>query len=394
MGERGKPKNSLVLDSTKERNGPNLAGDSAHATGQIQGVFPGPRIVNIGEQRDRPTERDYPTNLRGDCKGRIGGKIEAANPRCSGSKEREVPVVVEKGSQETISTQGQGCSGEGDEGRNSCAPENESPSGKFMEKIPYVADLECDGEKDVSLSAVVDSSGNDLRDYVQAREKSKSSSRDSGLKLTWVRVEDEGEDDTRAERSVNSDGEGRGNIDGTRAASSSRERPHRHDSQAVKLLGSGEILGEGRGSGQILIPGLGSRRVLGSTSDLGQNSRATQCPDYFKWAHSNGLTLHEPISLKAQAETLKTGLTQELVSTSAETSERSEPISWSSEAGQEGNASPRGEEDEFRKDAAQVEGHNLKKRYDDNIITQFTPIPFSVFGRPLLSGVFPVGGFH
>ena len=105
-GRKGKPKYSLVLDSTKERNGPNLAGVSAYATGQIQGVFPCPRIVNIGEQSDRPTERDYPTNLRGDCKGRIGGKIEAANPRCSGSKEREVPVVVEKGSQETISTQG------------------------------------------------------------------------------------------------------------------------------------------------------------------------------------------------------------------------------------------------------------------------------------------------
>ena len=206
-----------------------------------------------------------------------------------------------------------------------------------MEKIPYVADLECDGEKDGSLSAAVDSSGNDLKNYVQAREKSKSSSRDSELKLTWVRVEDEGEDDIRAERSVNSVGEGRGNIDGTRAVSSGRERPHRHDSQAVKLLGSGQILGEGRGSGHILISGLGSRRVLGSTSDLGQNSRATQCPDYFKLAHSNGFTLHEPIRLKAQAETLKTGLTQELVSTFAETSERFETISWSLEARQEGN---------------------------------------------------------
>ena len=231
-----------------------------------------------------------------------------ANPRCSGSKEREVPVVVEKGSQETISKQGQGCSGEGDEGRNSCAPENESPSSKVMKKIPYVADLECDGEKDGSLLADVDSSSNDLRDYFQAGEKPKSSPRESGLKLTWLRVEDEGEDGIRAERSVISVGEGRGNIDGTRAVSSSREHLYRHDSQAVKLPGSGQILGEGRGSGQVLIPGLGSRRVLGSTSDLGQNSRATQCPDSFKRAHSNGFTLHEPIRFKAQTEILKTGL--------------------------------------------------------------------------------------
>ena len=86
-GKKGKPKNSLVLESTKERYGPRLAGDSAHATGQTQGVFPGPSLVNIGEQRESPMERDFPTVLRGDCKGRVGGKIEAADPRSSGSKE-------------------------------------------------------------------------------------------------------------------------------------------------------------------------------------------------------------------------------------------------------------------------------------------------------------------
>ena len=333
-------------------------------------------------------ERDHLTILRGDRQGRLGRKIEAAVHRSPGSEELEATVVAEKGSQETFSTQGQGCSGEGDGGRNSCAPENESPSGKLMEKNPHGVDLEYDGEKDGSLSVTVDSSGREIRDYVQAREKAKSLSRDSGLKITWARAEDEGEDVIRAVRSVFSAGEGRGNNDGTRNASSGRERTHRHDSQAEKLFGSSQILGEGRGPGQILIPGLGFCRVLGSTSDLRQISRAIQCPGYNKWAHSNGLTQYEPISLNAQAETLKTGMTQELVSTSAENSEMSERISGSSEAGQEGKASHHGVEDELRKDAAQAEEHNHKKRYDDNTITQVTPIPFSVFGRPLLSGGF------
>ena len=137
-----------------------------------------------------------------------------------------------------------------------------------------------------------------------------------------------------------------------------------------------------------MIPGLGLSRVLGPTSDLGQNTRATQCPEYVKWALSNGLTHHEPISLKAQAETSNTGLTQKMVSMPAENTELSEPISWSLEAGQERNASSPGEEEEFGKEATQAEGHNPKKRYDDKSITQFTPIPFSVFGRPLLSGGF------
>ena len=85
---------------------------------------------------------------------------------------------------------------------------------------------------------------------------------------------------------------------------------------------------------------------------------------------------------------MKTGLSQDLFSRPVETSERLEPISSSSEAGQEGNASPLGEEDEYSEVAAQAEGHNLKKRYDDNLFAQSTPIPFSVFGRPLLLGGF------
>ena len=73
-----------------------------------------------------------------------------ANLSCYETKEREVSVVEEKSPHETTSIQGQGCSEEGDKGRNSCTPETESPSGKFLEKIPYVTKLEYDGEKDGS----------------------------------------------------------------------------------------------------------------------------------------------------------------------------------------------------------------------------------------------------
>ena len=254
-GRKGKPNDFLRMGSNKERHGPYLEGDSAHASGQIEGVFAGPSYIIIGEQSARPTERYYPTILRADCKGRIGGKIGSANLSCSRSKEREVSVVESKGSQDTTSIQGQICSEEGDEGRNSCALEKGSSSGKILEKIHYDEELDCDGEKVGSHLATGESSGNDLRDYVQAGEKSKSSFKDSGMKLASLRVEDEAEDDIRAERSMNLDGKGRGNIDGTRAASLGREHLYRPDSQAVKLPGSGQIFGVGRGSGHDLDQG-------------------------------------------------------------------------------------------------------------------------------------------
>ena len=85
---------------------------------------------------------------------------------------------------------------------------------------------------------------------------------------------------------------------------------------------------------------------------------------------------------------MKTGLSQDLFPRPIETTDSFEPISSSPEAGQEGNAIPHGEEEELSEVAIQVEGHNLKNRYDVNLFDQSTPIPFSVFGRPLLSGGF------
>ena len=340
-----------------------------------------------------------------------------ANPSCFEPQEREVSVVEENGSQETTSIQGQGCSEENnikkalsreeccvikdkegskarDEGINFCAPEKESPSSKSLVKIHYVAELDDAGVKDGLPTDAVDSSGNNLRDDIQAGEKSKCPPRASGLKLACIRVEDEGEDDIRAERSVKSDGKGLENIDGTRAESSGREHHYCLESRAVKSSGSAQIFGEGQGSGIFQDPGLDSGLVLDSIPDMGLNYRATQCPDSITRASLNGFTIHEPICFKAQAQTLKTRLSQDLFSRPVETTERLEPISSSSETGQEGNASTHGEEDKLREDVVQAEGHKLKKRYDDNTFLQPISIPFSIFGRPLLSRFLPVWGIH
>ena len=121
---------------------------------------------------------------------------------------------------------------------------------------------------------------------------------------------------------------------------------------------------------------------------MGLDYRAALYPDYTKRARLNGLIIYEPTCFKAQDEVLKTGLSQGLLSRPVETSDSLEPISSSSDAGQEGITSHHGEEDELSEVAVQEEGHNLKNRYDDNLYDQSTPIPFSVFCRSLLSGGF------
>ena len=62
------------------------------------------------------------------------------------------------------------------------------------------------------------------------------------------------------------------------------------------------------------------------------------------------------------------------------------PIYCFPDEGREGFALHHGEGDELSVVAAQEDGYNLKNRYDDNLYAQSTPIPISVFGRPLLSG--------
>ena len=159
-GRKGKPNYALMMGSAKEKYGPHLEGDEVQISGQTQGVFVGPCHASIGEQSPSPTERYYPTNLRAESKGRTEEKIGMVNPSCSGPQESEVSEAEEKGSQETTSTQGQGCSEKNnikkalrkeessalkdeegskarEEGRNYCTSEKESPSGKCPEKNSF-----------------------------------------------------------------------------------------------------------------------------------------------------------------------------------------------------------------------------------------------------------------
>ena len=385
-GRVGKHKRSVLMDSVKVSDGPHFTGGSAHVYGQIQRDFVGPSKVKIGEKSARPSERHYPDISRAACKGRIGCPTGMANPRCFGSKECEALVDEEKGLQETISLQGQGGSEEGDDAGNHCVEEKESQSGKILEKYPFGAEQEYDGGRDGPHPVADDLASNDRRDDIQAGEKFKQSSRDPGLKKVCLRVEEEGEEDKRSGRSVDSNGKGLGNIDGIRAAPSGREHLHSLEEKAVQSPVSGHSLGEGRGSDRGLEPNLDKCRAHGSSSGMGQNSRESQSLVSIKRASVNGITIFDPICFMAQTEIVKTGLNQELVLRAAETTRKLEPTSSIVEVGLERNNSSLGEADEIREAAAHAEGYNFKKRYDENFFSQSTSIPYSVFGRPLLLG--------
>ena len=317
--------------------------------------------------------------------GRIGGTTSFANPSRSGSKECEALAVAEKGTQETISLQGQGCSDVGEEEGNYCVSEKESPSGNFLEKVPFGAEQVHDGEKVGSLPGAVDSACNDRRDDAQEEEKAKELSRDPGLKLACLRAEEEGEVDKRAGRSVDSHGEELGKIDEGWVTSSGREYHFRMEEQAENLTVSGQSIEEGRKSGQDLESNSDTCRVHGSSSGSGQKCRASESPVSFNRA-SNGITIHEPTYFKAQTKILKTGMVQDLVSKAVKMAGQAVPISGCLEAGQERMTSALGEENKLSEAAGQAEGHDSKIRYDENLFSQSTSIPFSVFGRPLLLG--------
>ena len=66
-GRKGKPKNSHLKDTLKERLGPHLEGVAAQGPGQTQGVFVGPCPASLGEQSARPMGRNSHTTLWGEC---------------------------------------------------------------------------------------------------------------------------------------------------------------------------------------------------------------------------------------------------------------------------------------------------------------------------------------
>ena len=206
-----------------------------------------------------------------------------------------------------------------------------------------------------------------------------------------LRVEDEGEDDTCAGRSVRLGGFGLGNLDGTWSEPSGREPHYQRELQEEMQPGWGpflEAVATVRGSGPDWDSDRESGRPHVSPSGVGLDYRAALCPDSINRSRLNGLIHYEPTCSKAQVTAVEAGLSQGLFSRSVENSDCLGPISCSPNEGQEGIALHHVEGDELSVVAAQEDGYNLKNRYDDNLYAQSTPIPISVFGRPLLSGGF------
>ena len=200
--------------------------------------------------------------------------------------------------------------------------------------------------------------------------------------------EAKGEDDTRVARSVRSEGDRLGKVDGTRSVSLGRVHHPHFETQEEKQPDSCQVLGLDRGSG----PDLDSSRDLGGPlgwiSGLGLDYRVALCPVSTNRPLLNGSNLSEPSCFKAQDVGLEKGLRQGLPSWSVITRDRISPISSSPNTGYKGNVLHIGEEDELSDVAVQEDGRDHMNRYGDNPYVQATPIPFSVFGRPLLSGGF------
>ena len=81
---------------------------------------------------------------------------------------------------------------------------------------------------------------------------------------------------------------------------------------------------------------------------------------------------------------MEPGLCQDLLSKSVAKSVCVGSTFLSSEEGQEGNAINLGEGDETGETTVQDDGYIPMNRYDENRYSQYSPIPISVFGRPLL----------
>ena len=267
-----------------------------------------------------------------------------------------------------------------------CAPHRDG----VLQKTPLAIDLDDACVKGGFYSATVDSPGriSDLGDHIQAEGKTNSSSRFSEMISVGLRFEAKGEDDTRARRSVRSEGNGMGNADGTRSVSLGSERHYLFESQEEKQPGSGKILGAVRESGPDVDSSRELGRPIGRPPGLGLDYRAALCPDSTNRPLINGLVLYEPTCFKTQDAVLENGSRQGLLSRSVETSDSLGPMANSPNAGQEGIALHYGEEDELSEVVVQEDGHNLKNRYGDNPYAQSTPIPFSIFCRPLLLGGF------
>ena len=343
--------------------------------------------------------------------GRSKEKNGMENPRWEEAPECEMSAGENRGFQETNSSQDHGRSKgnnkkqvtsrkeryptkdtagseEVDEGRYYGESGQESSVGKLLGKTSSVVDTEDVIAKGGLHCAAVDSPGSVIWDAIQRGGKSKCLPRNSELITGDLRLEVEGEDDTRAGRRTRSGEDGVGNFDGTRPEPSGRERHSRREVQEEMQPVSVHIIGAGRGSGTEGASGRELGRPTVSTPVLGLVYRAALCPVSSTRSLFNGLSLNEPTCSKVMVAVAEPGLCQELLSKPVVKPACIGPIFCSSEEGQDGNVINFGTGDELREAVVQEDGYIPMNRYDDNCYAQYSPIPISVFGCPLLLGGF------
>ena len=126
----------------------------------------------------------------------------------------------------------------------------------------------------------------------------------------------------------------------------------------------------------------------GSESGFGSSLLGELSPVFFNRPLLNGSGFSNSNGSKAQNMGIRAGLRQGLRSRDASPSNYKRPIFSTKIVGQKEKAIHIGEEYELSEDLAQKHGCDHTNRYDDNLYSQSPPIPFSVFGHPLLPGGF------
>ena len=181
-----------------------------------------------------------------------------------------------------------------------------------------------------------------------------------------LRLEGEGEDDTRAGRRMRSGEAREGNLDGNRSESSGRERHSCCEDQEEMQSELGQMFGAGSGTD---IEGdsskkLGRPTVL--TPILGLVFRAALRPVSSTRSLLDGLSSYEPTCPKVRDAAAESGLCQEVFSKPVERPTCLGHILCASEEGHDGNDINLGEGDELREVTVQEDGHIPLNRYDDN----------------------------
>ena len=419
-GRNGKMTNALVLDPLKDRAGLYLEGAAAHEMGKVHGFLKGQRGVSPGEKKVWPMGRSLQPNPRYASKGGCEEKMGTKNHGREKEKEEEMPTGELRAFQVLKSSQDQGrCKGynmkqvtsrkerntrkviagseeeeeERGEGRCYGASEQETIEGKLPEKTSIDADMEVVRAKEGFLCEFADSVGSVIRGANQVGGYMSCWRRNSGMSTDDSRSEVEGEDNSRVGKRVGA-GEARpGSSDGTRPEASGSVRQSYRKEQEETDPAPGQISGAGRVSGTEWASGRELGRPNVSNPVMGLFYRAALSPVSSILDLLNEMSLYESSSSKVKAAVLEPGLCQDLLSKTVGNAVCFGSTSQSSE-GQKGNDIKPREGEEIGKIVVQEAVYSAMNRYDDKRYSQHSPIPISIFGRPLLLGGFSGQGFQ